>query len=83
MIVSFERSTGMGARHGTQIQATNGEWYFVSDFPAARKINRMDGFNVYVIHDHDNSPFREYHRSNSGNVTIADGFQLDDARYSP
>ena len=82
MIISYERFTKMGARHGTQILAGNGDWLFVSELPTAKKVNRIDGFDVWEFDDYfPANQIREYHKSNKGHVTITIGVQLDSPRY--
>ncbi len=82
-ITSAERSTGMGARHETQV-FWDFRWYAVSTFPEAKHVNRRDGFEIWELEwDHGPETVRAYHRSNSGTVAInashmCAGFAYDD-----
>ena len=55
-------------------------WYALSDWPQARHVGRENGFEVWEaglseLEAEVRSPvrYRAYHRSNSGNVTTAEG----------
>jgi hypothetical protein len=64
----------MGARHATQVllgTAMGGAagWFDLSEIgPAAFRVNRTDGYNVWEADVPDETPVRAYHRSNSGHV---------------
>ena len=81
--MSYERTTGAGARHGTQYQSTDGAWHFVSGVITARRDGRKEGFDIYSVDVPEGFPVREYHRSNSGTVRIAEGVMLDGPRTEP
>ena len=70
-IVSFERQTGKGARHETQLW-DGYSWWPVSEMTAAIRVGREDGYHVWEIDLPDVRPdeVRAYHRSNSGKVSI-------------
>ncbi len=82
-IISYERSTGAGARHGTQFKDPDGSWHFLSECPDARKTGRKDGFDIYEAHGFGGAVVREYHCSNSGTERIVPGRMLDAPRTEP
>lgn len=82
-IISYERSTGTGARHGTQFRSEDGEWHFVSASVSARRTGRKEGFEIWEMPSWDGFEIREYHRSNSGTIRIAEGRMLDGPRTEP
>ena len=82
-IISYERTTGAGARHGTQFRTEDGEWHFVSASVAARPAGRKEGFSIWEMPAFEGAQVREHHRSNSGTVRIADGRMLDGPRTEP
>jgi len=79
-ILSYERTTGMGAHHATQLQYSDGSWGDLSEYGGVH-INRVDGFEVYeyivdleLWPDFDRAKHvRAYHRSNTGKITISPG----------
>lgn len=71
-VTSWERTTGMGARHCTEVATAEG-WCRVGDLEGAQFLNRVNGFNVYEIEVEDGTPIRAYHRSNSGVIRIVEG----------
>ena len=82
-IISYERSTGKGARHGTQFRSEGGEWHFISCSVDARLTGRDTGFDIWEMPAFEGVQAREYHRSNLGTVRIADGVMLDGPRTEP
>jgi len=80
IITSYERNTGMGAHHATQMQYSDGSWGDVSEY-GGLCVRREDGFHVYqYLVDTDLWPefdpsrhIRAYHRSNSGIESIIMG----------
>ncbi|MDO8750334.1 MAG: hypothetical protein Q7K03_04220 [Dehalococcoidia bacterium] len=85
-IISYERSTGAGARHGTMVFIGNGRsdaWAFVSEFHDATKTGRKDGFDIWEMPAWEGAKVREYHCSNSGTFRIAEGRMLDGPRTEP
>lgn len=75
-VMSYERMTGMGARHETQVLA-DGVWYPVSQYPTAQHVRRENGFEVWTLEAPGVLPsdVRAYHRSNSGGETMTVGFE--------
>ena len=79
-ITSYERRTGMGAHHATQMLYADGSWGDLSEY-GGEHLRRANGFEVYqYIVDLELWPefdraqhVRAYHRSNSGNETIIPG----------
>ncbi len=82
-IISYERSTGAGARHGTQFQSEDGEWHFVGSVAHSQHTGRAKGFEIWEMAAFDGIIIREYHRSNSGTERIVAGRVLDSARTEP
>lgn len=68
-LISYERTTGMGARHCTQILLAD-EWVALSDLQEAKHLRRDNGFEVFELEITPDVKYRAYHRSNSGNENI-------------
>ena len=79
-IISYERTTGMGAHHATQMLFGDGTWSDVSEY-GGQHIRRVNGWEVYeytvdlaLWPEFDRARHvRAYHRSNSGNETVVPG----------
>lgn len=70
LLVSWERSTGRGAYHATEVLATDGEWYPLSAYDCAVHQGREDGWEIWQGEFSAESEFRAVHRTNSGHLRI-------------
>ena len=78
-VYSFERATGMGACHQTELRGQDDEgeyWYPLSSDRLAERVDQREGFTVFCVEDNLSvDEVRAFHRTNSGAVEIVPGHE--------